>query len=577
MIPTPSVLREYALLADGQRGAVIGPRGEIVWLCVPRWDSESVFAGLLGGEGQYTVRPADRWFVPGGFYEEGSLIWRSRWRCSEGTVECREAMAMPGLPDRVVLLRRVLAVEGDAEVEVILDPRADFGRRPMHEPSREGGHWLSTVGDLHLRWSGCPEARPSGKGLTARLKIPAGEFRDLVLELAERPLNEPPTQPHQLWEATEHRWRAEVPRLDGFVGTRDARQAYAVLRGLTNSRGAMVAAATTSLPERARTGRNYDYRYCWIRDQCFTGQALSVLGDDPLFDAQVDWITERVLADGARLRPVYTGTGEVVPGEQGLDRLPGYPGGRPKVGNSATEQFQLDALGEALLLLASAGRNGRFDNTRREAVSVLVDAIGNRWTEPDTGVWETADDTWAHSRLICAAGLRAVAAIEPGRGESADWSSLADTIVAHTGRHCVHPTGRWQRSPGDSRVDAALLLPGIRGVLPADDPRTVATLDAVRGQLTEDGYVYRFRHDERPLHAAEGAFLMCGFITALACLRRGEHEEAMGWFERSRSACGPPGLYSEEYDVVQRQLRGNLPQAFVHSFLLETSYHLSQG
>ncbi|PRX45894.1 GH15 family glucan-1,4-alpha-glucosidase [Prauserella shujinwangii] len=571
---TPKILREYALLADGERGAVIGPRGDVVWLCAPGWDSPSVFTAMLGGAGRYRVRPADPWFVPGGFYEDGSLIWRSRWRQSLGTVESREALSFPGDSHTLVLLRQVYAVEGDAEVLAELDPRGEYDRRPMREVTRTDGCWHARIGELYLRWSGCPGARHSGEGLAARLSIPEGEHRDLVLEIADRPFRDPPPLPEHLWEVTEHQWRTQVPRLDGVVGSRDARLAYAVLRGLTNRHGGMVAAATTSLPERVRAGRNYDYRYTWIRDQCYAGQALAVLGDDPLFDRQVDWITERVLTDGPGLRPVYATDGGAVPEEQRLEHLPGYPGGAPKTGNNASGQFQLDAFGEALLLLGAAGRNDRLDQTRWEAVRTAVAAIEKRWTEPDAGVWELREEHWAHSRLICAAGLRAVAAVGPGREEAATWSALADAIVADAARDSVHPSGRWQRSPRDGRVDAALLLPMIRGAVPPDDPRNAVTLAAVRADLSEDGYVYRFRHDDRPLHAAEGAFLLCGYFTALACLQRGDVAEARAWFERNRSASGPPGLYSEEYDVVQRQLRGNLPQAFVHALLLETACRL---
>ncbi|PXY22183.1 glycoside hydrolase family 15 protein [Prauserella muralis] len=576
MTPGPHVLRDYALLADGERGALIGQRGEIVWLCAPRWDSESVFARLLGGHGHYTIRPADPWFVPGGFYEDGSLIWRSRWRLSGGAIESREAMALPGGTGRLVLLRQVHALDGDAEVDVALDPRSDFGREPMRELARDDGVWHARLGGLYLRWSGCPEAKAAGPGLAARMAVPGGSTHDFVLEISERPFEGPPPDPDRAWEVTEHKWRAEVPRLDGVIGDRDARLAYAVHRGMTSDHGGVVAAATTSLPERARAGRNYDYRYTWIRDQSYAAQALAAAGDDRLFDRHVDWLVERLLADGASLRPVYTVSGDPVPPERPIEGLPGYPGGVPKTGNRAGAQFQLDALGEVLLVLAAAGRRGRLDSTRWQAVETAVSGIEKRWGEPDAGVWELEDDHWAHSRLICASGLRAIAAVEPGRGDAASWSALADAIVADAASDCLHPDGRWQRSPHDPRVDAALLLPAIRGGVPAQDPRSTATLQAVREQLTEDGYVYRFRHDERPLHAAEGAFLLCGFFTALACLQQGEVVEARGWFERSRAACGPPGLYAEEYDVVQHQLRGNLPQLFVHALMLQASCALTR-
>jgi alpha,alpha-trehalase len=171
------------------------------------------------------------------------------------------------------------------------------------------------------------------------------------------------------------------------------------------------------------------------------------------------------------------------------------------------------------------------------------------------------------------AGLRQIAACAGG-AQAGEWTALADTITAETARTCLHPSGRWQRAPDDHRVDAALLMPAIRGAVAADDPRSLATLAAVETDLCEDGYIYRFRHDDRPLGEAEGAFSLCGFVVALAFLQQGRRDEAVAWFERNRASCGPPGLLTEEFDVRERQLRGNLPQAFVHSMLLETSMRI---
>jgi alpha,alpha-trehalase len=259
--------------------------------------------------------------------------------------------------------------------------------------------------------------------------------------------------------------------------------------------------------------------------------------------------------------------GDPVPDETTLD-LPGYPGGTDVVGNWVNHQFQLDAFGEALLLLASAADHDHLNGEHWRAAEVAVRAIEQRWQEPDAGVWELDPDAWTHSRLICAAGLRRIAAHHaPDR--AAPWLVLADAIVADTAEHALHPKGHWQRSPTDAGIDAALLLPGIRGAVPADDPRTIATLAAVERDLCEDGFCYRFRPDDRPLGDSEGAFLMCGFTMSLAYAQQVDAVRATAWFERNRTACGSPGLLTEEYDVLQRQLRGNLPQAFVHALLLE--------
>ena len=382
-------------------------------------------------------------------------------------------------------------------------------------------------------------------------------------------------RPNDTWLATERAWAQAVPAFSGTVADLDAQAAYAVLRGLTSSGGGMVAAATMSLPERAEQGRNYDYRYCWIRDQCYAGQAVAAAGGHPLLDDAIRFISERVLADGPGLKPAYRVTGAAVPPEAALD-LPGYPGAEVKTGNWVTDQFQLDAFGEALPLLASAARLDRLDSAQWRAVQALVGAIEDRWREPDAGIWEVDERRWAHSRLICAAGLRRIGEVAPAQ-QGAKWQRLADLLVTDTDSDCLHPSGRWQRAPDDSRIDAALLMPLIRGAIPANDPRSITTLEAVRAELGRHGFVYRFCPDERPLGEPEGAFLLCGFVMALADHLQGNDLAAVRWFERNRTACGPPGLFTEEFDIGQRQLRGNLPQAFVHALLLETAHRLADG
>lgn len=567
------VLREYSVIADGERGALIGPRGDLAWMCAPRWDSGAVFAGLLGGRGEYALSPATTRFTWGGYYEEGSLIWRSRWITPAGVIECREALAFPGDPHVAIVLRSVRAVDTDARIDVALSVGADFGEHPMHQVADEDGVRTLRAGALHVRWSGADGAHYRDGRLRTVLALAAGQRHELVLELSDRPLPADVPSATRLWERTEQAWRRAVPAMTGTLADRDARHAYAVLRGLTSSSGGMVAAATAALPERAEQGRNYDYRYCWIRDQCYAGQAVSAAGPHPLLDDAVTFVSERLLDDGPGLKPAYTAGGGRVPDESSLD-LPGYPGARARIGNRVNEQFQLDVFGEALLLFAAADRHDRLDRDHWKAAETAAAAIATRWPEPDAGIWELHDARWAHSRLICAAGLRALGKRAPPT-QSQEWNALADTLVADTATDCLHPSGRWQRAPGDQRVDAALLLPTIRGAVPADNSHALATLDAVRTELGREGYVYRFRHDERPLAEAEGAFLLCGFVMALAEHQQGHVTAAARRFERSRAACGSPGLFTEEFDIVERQLRGNLPQAFVHAVLLESAHRLA--
>ncbi|HET8978362.1 MAG TPA: glycoside hydrolase family 15 protein [Solirubrobacteraceae bacterium] len=578
-IGRPHVLREYALIADGERGVIVGPRGDFAWMCFPRWDSDACFATLIGGSGTYAVTPQAR-YVWGGYYEHG-LIWRSRWVTDEATVECREALALPTRPDRAVVLRRILAREGPARVRVVLDLRGEFGaQQPTRMRREDDGRWTARIGETQVTWTGGEQAerRADGRGarpLVMDLELEQGQTHDLVLVLDRSGTDEPPPDADRAWSGTEAAWTERVPELSSQTAERDARHSYAVLSGLTSKGGGMVAAATMSLPERARQGRNYDYRYVWIRDQCFVGQAVAKSGPHGLMDDAVRFVTQCLLTYGDKMAPAYTITGDPVPDERTL-RLPGYPGGSDVVGNWVNQQFQLDAFGEALLLFAAAAGHDHLDADGWRAADVAVDAIERRWREPDAGVWELEPDAWTHSRLICAAGLRRIAAHQPSE-QAARWLALADVIVADTSEHALHPAGHWQRSPTDGRLDASLLLPAIRGGIPAEDPRTVATLHAVMHELTRDGYCYRYRPDERPLGESEGAFIMCGFVVSLAWAQQGDLVQAARWFERNRAACGTAGLLSEEFDVMQRQMRGNLPQAFVHGLLLECALTQPEG
>ena len=576
-VAAPHVLREYAFLGDGERGALVGPRGDISWLCAPRWDSGSVFSSLIGGRGVYSVTPQAT-HVWGGYYEPGTLIWRSRWVTHDGTVECREALAYPGDRERVVLMRRVLAGHTPAKLDVLLCPRGDYDSDAVHQWHRDGDVWTGRAGPLRLRWSGGAAARPAGAGaLAMELRMDPGAHHDLVLEITSGRLPDEPPNAERLWQSTTAEWGSRVPSLDRARAAHDVRHNATVLHGLTGP-GGTVAAATTSLPERFGGDRNYDYRYVWVRDQCFIGAAAVAGGDDRLLDASTQSVTGLLLAHGDRLAPAYTVDGAPVPESRHLD-LPGYPGGHDVVGNPVRDQFQLDAFGEALNMLAAAARAERLDADGWRAAEVAADAICHRWQEPDSGIWEISPRPWTHSRLIAAAGLRDIASCAPAdaRGRAAEWVTLADRIVADTANHSLHPGGYWQRSPDDEATDAALLFPGFRSAVPSDDPRTVATLEAYLDQLTVDGYAYRFRHDDRPLHEAEGSFLLCGFGTALALFHQGREAEAIGWFERTRAACGPPQLFSEEYDAHQHQMRGNLPQAFVHALMIETAATLGSA
>ena len=379
-------------------------------------DSPAVFTALLGGRGGYAITPADSRYVSGGHYEPGSLIWRSRWVTGSIT-ECREALALPADPHRCVILRRVEAIDGPAKVRVALDLRAGFGRQPVTDIKRERGCLTGRSGSLRFRWAGASRARPDGDGcLAMTLRLDAGQHHDFVLEISDRPFDDRVTRADEAWQATEEAWSSIVPSCEGLIAVRDARQAYAVLAGLSSRSGPMVAAATTSLPERLNGVRNYDYRYAWIRDQCYAGLAVASHGPHPLLDNAVRFITERLHADGPDLQPADTVRGGAIPSER-LLRLPGYPGARPRRGNRVNQQFQLDSLGEALQLLATAARLDRLGPEGWRAAEIAVAAIQKRYGQPDAGIWELDDRHWAHSP----ADVRGRPPRDRGRRNRAGW------------------------------------------------------------------------------------------------------------------------------------------------------------
>ena len=571
----PQPLHDYAFVADGERGALIGPRGEIAWMCAPRWDSAPVFGALLG-EGLWAITPIGDRFVWGGYYEEGTLIWRNRWVTTGGLLECREALRRPGDRDTAVILRQIIGHDGECRVRVVLDPRLGGTGPGLSDHSIDDGVWSAALGDSRIRLSGLPDARIEGSALVAELDVPAGRTVDLVLEVASGTVTGRPPVPEPSWRSTEQAWREDVPAADGLWARRDVRQACAVLAGMTSAAGGMVAAATRSLPERAERGRDYDYRYAWLRDQAMVGQAMATLGPHRLMVGAVDFVAARLLEHGVDARPAYAVDGTAVPSQRRGD-LPGYPGGVDHCGNDAGGQFQLDVFGEALHLFAAAADHGPLSRDTWRAAEAAVAAIGAAWQRPDAGIWELEERRWTHSRQILVSGLERIAAFAPRR-QADQWRVLAERIERDLHEHFRHPSGRWQRAADDPATDSALLVPITRMRRdPADDAAARATVDAILDELSAEEFCYRFRHEGADdLEEAEGAFVLSGFHMAMALERLGEHRLAARWFERNRAACGTPGLFTEEYDVAQRQQRGNLPQAFVHGALIEASALLSR-
>ncbi len=568
-------LRDYAFSGDGERGMIMGPDGTIVWMCAPRWDSDAVFSRLLGGAGGFSVTPTCAPRVSGGFYEPGTLIWHHRWSTSTGELQCHDSLAYPGEDDRAIILRRIEACDSAQEVEVSLAPRANFGQAEVTAARLEGDVWTWSTGDIHVRAVGLAKAQMAPDGaLVGLLEVPAGEHRDVVVELSTRGTHADDLDPDALWSRTRAAWKERVPEVRGTAADADVTQFFALTHGLTSRHGGMVAAATTGLPEHLYGSRNYDYRYAWIRDQCFAGQADAAYGSHRILDNAVCFIGDRLRADGADLKPAYTVDGGPVPDQRSLP-VPGYPGATPIAGNHANVQFQLDAFGEALALFAQAARLGTLDDAGWDAARIAANAIATRWEEPDAGIWEIEYRWWTHSRFACIGGLRGIAAYAPDDDARA-WNDLADVMEARVQSTCVTESGAWQRAQDDERTDAALLIPVLRGGIDPHSTANMSTVDAVLNDLSADGHLYRYRHGDEPLGETEGTFLLCEAAMTLALQRLGRREEAWRWFERVRGRVGPAGLFSEEWNVKERQMRGNLPQSFVHALVAQAAIELAR-
>lgn len=568
-------LRDYAFCGDGERGMIVGPDGAIVWMCAPRWDSDAVFSRLLGGSGGFSIVPESTPRVSGGYYEPGTLVWHHRWSTATGDVECHDALAYPGEDDRAIILRRVVAGAHDQRVELSLAPRAHFGQAEVMPATLDGGVWRWSTGNVYVRVVGMSESQMSSDGaLVGTMDIPAGQHRDIVVELSTRGTDRDELDADTLWQHTRDAWKDVVPHVSGTAADGDVTQFFALAYGLTSRHGGMVAAATTGLPEQLYGLRNYDYRYAWIRDQCFAGQADAAYGSHGILDNAVRFIGDRLRADGANLKPAYTVDGGAVPDERRLP-LPGYPGATPIAGNHANSQFQLDAFGEALALFAQAARMDRLDDAGWEAARIAADAIASRWQESDAGIWEIENREWTHSRLACVSGLRSIAEYASA-SEARQWNDLADAIFAWVQSTCVTPSGAWKRAQDDDRPDAALLVPALRGGIDPHSTANMKTVDVVLNELSSNGHLYRYRHGGEQLGETEGAFLLCEATMALALQRLGRREEAWRWFERVRGCVGPAGLFSEEWNVEERQMRGNLPQAFVHALVAQVAIELAR-
>ena len=591
-------IEDYALIGDCRSAALVSLGGSIDWLCWPRFDSGACFASLLGTSehGCWRISPDDADCQSSRSYLGATMILTTRFRTASGVAEVIDFLA-PGAPEPT-LVRIVRGVEGEVSLTSELVIRFDYGLTTpwvTRGPRRE---LIATAGPLKLVLRA--PVRSIGRNLRtlSHFKVAAGDRIEFVLQCvsstAEIP---PPCDAEQALERTREFWtrwaskaRSDIPYFDL------AQRSLLTLKALTfTETGGIVAAPTTSLPEHIGGVRNWDYRFCWLRDSSLTLQALMTAGyrDEAL--AWRDWLVRAFAGSPRQAQIMYGLGGERFLDERELSWLPGYEGSKPvRIGNAASNQFQLDVYGEVIDALYRTGsqRDSTDDSFRRKipparqvglAALKHVEAV---WREPDEGIWEVRGPRrhFVHSKLMAWVAFdRAVKGLaEYGdRFPIARWRKLRDEIHADIcARGYDEKIGAFMQSYGADVLDASVLLIPLVGFLPADDPRVAGTMRAVGRRLLKDGFLLRYEQPNSAtdgLPPGEGAFLACSFWYVDVLIMQGRIDEAREMFERLVGVCNDVGLLAEEYDPVAKRLLGNFPQAFSHVGLVNTAYALGKA
>ncbi len=583
-----SRIEDYALIGDLHTAALVARDGSIDWLCLPRFDSGACFASLLGtpDNGRWLIGPAGEARAVRRQYREGTLVLETEFDTSEGTAAVIDCM--PVRTHSPHLLRVVEGRRGRTAMHMELAIRFDYGSAVPWVQRVDGGLSAIAGPDRLIFRTSAPLVNKNFK-TTADFTVEAGQSVEFALSW--HPSHQPPPLPVDCGkgvEETERWWRDWSGRCQYKGPWRDAvLRSLITLKALTyHPTGGILAAATTSLPEKPGGVRNWDYRYCWLRDATFSLTAL--LGGGYVEEARAwrGWLHRAVAGDPAAANILYGLAGERRLPELVLDWLPGYENSRPvRIGNAASKQFQLDVYGEVLDAMYQARRNGLEPERSDWAVGkALANFAAKAWKEPDEGIWEVRGGRkhFTHSKVMAWVALdRAVKAVENFglEGPLDRWRRSRDEIhleICEKGYN--RDLGSFVQYFGSKELDASLLMVPLVGFLPPSDPRVRGTVEAIEKGLMRDGFVQRYdtRSETDGLPPGEGAFLPCTFWLADNYHLLGRQDDAVKLFERLLSLRNDVGLLAEEYDPTAKRLVGNFPQAFSHVGLVNTAMNLSR-
>ena len=578
------------MIGDLRTAALVARDGCVDWFCPPRFDSEACFAALLGDadNGHWKLGPAGGGNAVARRYREGTMILESDFETSTGSAQVIDFM--PAGDDETSIVRIVKGLRGTVQMKMEMIIRLDYGATiPWVERTPAGLVALAGPDSLHLR----TPVQTRGEHYTTVAEFEVREGEQIPFTLVWNPsYKEAPRAIDPFWaeNVTEEWWLAWSDRCHYESEYREpVMRSLLVLKALTyEPTGAVVAAPTTSLPEAIGGERNWDYRYCWLRDSALTVDSLVDSGYIEEAAAFRNWMLRAVAGHPRQVSVLYGIAGERETPERTLDWLPGYEGSKPvRVGNAASEQFQLDVYGEVV----DAGFRGRemvgqLSPRGWRGQLALIDFVADKWQEPDEGIWEVRGPRrhFTHSKVMAWVALdRGVRTVErfDADGDAERWASVRDEIHADVLAHGFDSErNTFTQYYGSEELDAATLLVPAVGFLPGDDPRVLGTIAAVTESLVHDGFVRRYstdpgRDDVDGLLGVEGAFLPCTFWLADALRFAGRDQEAREVFERALAVGNDLGLFAEEYDPGEGRLLGNYPQAFTHLALINTAYNLS--